>query len=109
MATKRNPGMALIEAIQFLLSEVVKFDSNPTNVQKASAFIAEIAELEAYETDFGAAEKERVAFFEEQAGKPFDYETGKGSLISGAIDDMKRAIEGSKASPAATNDPAAGK
>lgn len=107
MATKRNPAMALIEAIQFLLGEVATFDSDPSKVQRASALKAEIAELETYEIDFGAAEQERVDFFAEQEAK--GVQVDKGSLISGAIDDMKRAIEGSKASPAATNDPAAGK
>lgn len=69
MATKRNPGMALIEAIQFLLSEVVKFDNDPSKVQKASSLAAEITELEAYEKDWAQSEQERVAFFEEQDAK----------------------------------------
>lgn len=114
MATKRNPGMALIEAIQFLLDEVVKFDSNPSNVQKAASLRAEIDELESYENDLTQEEQERIAFFEQQdqihkaqvAAQPFDPETGKGSLIASAIEKMKEQMAGGHATSAATNDPA---
>ncbi len=92
----RNPGEALIEAVQFLLAEHAQFHPDPSKAQRAKGLVKEIDDLVAY---VPALDKARQEFF---AG-------AEEGVTAKAVENLKAQIAGAPRDPAPTNVPDAGK